>query len=130
VVLSQDLSKHIVAASYVYLGRPFIWETFNCFHFVKSVFVDVGIEFPMLDRYGFPPNDFHLSTEEFASMPPGHCVFFKRKTSPVKRYWTHMAIIVGPSELIHCTRHLGNGVTVTPKSEFVELYALAPKSVS
>jgi len=126
VVLDKTLSRRIVTASLRYLGKPFDWETFNCVHFVRSVYQDVDMQFPILKRYDLPPREFHLGNNEFARMPRGHSVFFKRKASPVKRYWTHMAIIIGSDKLIHCTRHLGTGVTITPKSEFLETYALSP----
>lgn len=125
--LSKDISDRIVSSAYCYLGWPFDWEKFNCVHFVRQVYYDVGIELPLLIRKNFPPAEFHLFSEEFVLMPIGHIVFFKRKESKVNRLWTHVAIIVSSNELIHCTRHLGNGVVITPKQEFMKVYYITPK---
>jgi len=127
MILSRDISDRIVDVSYYYLGKPFDWETFNCVHFVRKVYLEVDIYLPPLIRKGLPPAEFHLSDDEFTAMPIGHTVFFKRKESKLERLWTHVAIIIGPNELVHCTRNLGRGVVITPKSEFMEIYSLAPK---
>jgi len=127
--LSKDLSELIVTISFRYLGRPFDWDTFNCVHFVRKVYGEVGISLPLLVRGNLPPPDFHLSMYEFALMPIGHSVFFKRRASKLERYWTHVAIVVGPDKLIHCTRNLGSGVIISSKSEFMEIYDLAPKTL-
>lgn len=127
ICFSQNQSESIVTISYNYLGKPFDWDTFNCVHFVRRVYHEVGICFPLLSREDLPPSNFHLSADEFALMPIGHSVFFKRRASKLARFWTHVAIIVSPDTLIHCTRHLGLGVIVSSKSEFMEIYDLAPK---
>ena len=123
--LSKTLSELIVSRAQEYSGRPFDWDTFNCVHFVRSVYADVGITFPILKRYELPPEEFHLSSEKFAEMPLGHSVFFKRKDKMTKRYWSHVALVVAPDALMHCTRHLGSGVVLTPKSIFLEVYELS-----
>jgi len=125
--LTQDVSTKIVNVSMGYLGHTFIWETFNCVHFVRKVYQESGISFPTLIKMRLPPADFHLSKEEFAEMPIGHSVFFKRRESQSVRYWTHVAIIIGKDSLIHCTRNLGIGVVVSSKAEFQEVYSLSPK---
>ena len=130
MILPTDIPDRIVAAAYSYLGKPYDFKTFDCVHFVISVYRDAGIAIPVFGAKGFPPIDFHLSAAEFAKMPLGHIVFFKRKLNTTGRVWTHAAIIVSPCELIHCSKHFGGVVTVTEKSEFVEIYALAPNEDS
>ena len=125
--LSKDLSDRIVSSSYRHLGRPFDYETFNCVHFVREVYFEVGINLPLLIRNGLPPAKFHLSNEEFAQMPIGHIVFFKRKNRNSERFWTHVAIIVEPKTLIHCTRNVSRGVVLTSLPDFMEVYELANK---
>jgi hypothetical protein len=61
-------------------------------------------------------------------MPIGHSVFFKRRASLSSRIWTHVAIIISPESLIHCSRNLGRAVVITPKIEFMEVYSLVSKS--
>lgn len=126
--LSKKLSDQIVSTSVEYLGREFCFDTFNCVHFVREVYSRVGINFPMLVRDKFPPLEFHLDVERFEEMPIGHSVFFKRKNSRLThRSWSHIAIVVGPNELIHCTRNLGASVVITPKPIFLEAYDLTIK---
>jgi len=43
MILSKQLSDSITAVSCRYLGRSFDLDTFNCVHFVRSVYSDVGI---------------------------------------------------------------------------------------
>ena len=126
MILSTQLSDRIVAASYRYLDRPFDWDTFNCIHFVRRVYGDVGIVFPALARSMLPPDGFHLSSEEFGLMPLGRSVFLKRKAKATERPWSHVAIIVGPDKLIHCTRHMGESVIVSSKDELMRVYDRAP----
>jgi|GEM_PF-1966257 len=126
--LSKNQSDQIIDVAYSYLGKPFDFEKFNCVHFVREVYFKVGINLPLLVRKYLPPADFHLSSVEFALMPVGHTVFFKRKESKLDRSWTHVGIIVGPDKLIHCTRNLGDGVVVTEKSQLMEVYSLSPKN--
>ncbi len=127
MTITTTLAKDIITISYDYLGRKFCFDTFNCVHFVREVYFKVGIEFPLLIRDKIPPSNFHLNVKEFEKMPVGHSVFFKRKMSElINRPWTHVAIIVGANQLIHCTRNLGAGVVLTTKSEFLEIYDIAP----
>jgi cell wall-associated NlpC family hydrolase len=126
--LTESLSSRIVTVSSTYLGRGFNFEEFNCVHFVRKVYFEVGIVFPLLIKNQLPPTDFHLSQEEFDRMPIGHSIFFKRKDSKSDRLWSHVAIIWGKDKLIHCTRNLGSGVVITSTSEFLKVYALSPKS--
>jgi len=127
--LSKDVSGRIVSVSYRYLGRPFDYETFNCVHFVRVVYFEVGINLPLLIRNGLPPIEFHLSNEEFALMPIGHIVFLKRKKGKLERFWTHVAIIAESKTLIHCTRNIGKGVVLTSLSDFMEVYDLTPQKL-
>ncbi len=126
MVLSNKISDLIVNISHEYLGRKFNLNSFNCVHFVREVYAKVGIILPLLNRYGIPPREFHLLEEEFAHMPIGHSVFFKRRTGHSTRSWTHMAIVFSEDTLVHCTRNLGEGVVLTPKSVFMETYILSP----
>jgi cell wall-associated NlpC family hydrolase len=128
MILTETLSQRIVATAHQYLGRPYDWKTFDCIHFILSVYKECGIEVPRFGGAGYPPENFHLSAETFEIMPLGHSVFFKRKANLKDRIWTHAAIIVSPHELVHCSRHFGECVTITPKPEFLEIYALAPKA--
>jgi cell wall-associated NlpC family hydrolase len=130
VILSAAVSLRIITCARTYLGKPFDYERFNCVHFVRSVYRDAGIEIPLLPRDGFLPDEFNLTRDEFADMPLGHTAFFKRKATTSARSWSHMAIIVSSTELIHCTRHVGRGVVITPVAEFIEIYNLVPKDVS
>ena len=125
MILSEALSRQIIAVTQKYVGRFFDWDTFNCVHFVREVYREVGIELPRLVRGKLPPQDFHLSKERFESMPLGHSVFFRRRTSISDRSWTHVAIIAGRDQLVHCTRHLGNGVSISSTLEFLNVYELA-----
>lgn len=127
MILAPSTSDRIVSTAHQYLGKSFDYEKFNCVHFVRNVYHTIGIELPILHRSGYPPTDFHLSGDEFNLMPVGHSMFFKRKTSISSRIWTHIAIIASSHELIHCLRHCGNGVVITPKPVFMEIYALVPK---
>jgi hypothetical protein len=124
MILSKSLSGLIVATALEYLGREFNYRSFGCVHFVREVYFRVGIILPILDRYDFPPDDFHLSLEGFHNMPAGHSVFFRRKLTTSVRLWTHVAIILSSGDLIHCTRHLGNGVVITTRNEFLDIYEL------
>lgn len=125
MILSKIIANRIVSISYGYLGTRFSLESFNCVHFVRGVYAAVGVNLPTLDRYDFPPREFHLSQQEFVSMPIGHSVFFKRKEGGCSRPWNHIAIIASKCTLIHCTRYIGNGVVLTPVSVFLETYNLA-----
>ncbi len=125
--LSESLSTSIVTTACTYLNHPFDYEKFNCVHFVISVYENVGISVPRLSRNGYPLTDFHLFSDEFAVMPIGHSVFFKRKTKVSTRIWSHVAIVVSPYELIHCSRYFGGKVVITPKEDFLGVYDLVPK---
>ncbi len=127
MILSAELSERIVVVAHSYIGREYDWHLFDCVHFVIAVYRQVGIEIPRFGSKGYPPSDFHLTAEEFYQMPLGQTVFFKRRASTSDRIWTHVAIIASPTELIHCSRHNGNGVRVTTKAEFLEIYVLAQK---
>lgn len=128
MIFSEIVSARIVSTAYTYLGRAYDWRTFDCCHFIIAVYRDAGIHIPRFGPSGYPPADFHLSLDEFGRMPLGHSVFLKRKASPSNRIWTHMAIIISPTEFIHCSRHFGSKVTITSKIDFIETYALAPKA--
>ncbi len=127
MILNASMSERIIIESHNYLGFEFNYEKFNCVHFAREVYRCVGITLPLLDRKGFPPKDFHLSPEEFGNMPTGHCAFFKRKACSSGRIWTHVAIIVSSTELIHCSRYFGCKVVITPRDMFLEIYDLAPQ---
>ena len=125
--LSKTLSESIVSISEQYFERKFEWSSFNCVHFVIEVYDQLNICLPAIERYNFPPKDFHLSEAEFESMPIGHSVFLKRKAKDSPRLWSHVGIIYSSDSIIHCTRHLGDGVVITPKSVLMEAYILAPQ---
>lgn len=125
--LDRELSARIVLAAEKYVGKAYDWHTFDCVHFVLSVFQDVGIALPRLSGQWEPPPEFHLSEQELEAMPLGHSVFLKRKASTANKIWTHVAIIVSRDELIHCSRHFGRQVTITPKAELLEIYTVVPK---
>ena len=125
MVLTKDISDRIIIIAHSYLDRPFDYEKFNCVHFVREVFCSIRINLPLLERSGHPPEEFHLSIDEFKLMPIGHSVFFRRKATASNRIWTHVAIIASSNELIHCTRRFGGKVVVTRIDEFLEVYALA-----
>lgn len=125
MVLEATTSDQIIAVARTYIGRPYDWRDFDCIHFILDVYRKCDILIPWFGPDGHPPENFHLSEEEFALMPVGHVVFFKRRASPRPRVWTHAAIIFSATELIHCSRHGGNGVRVTHRDEFLETYALA-----
>lgn len=126
MILTEARSRQIVLVAKSYLGTQFDWHTFNCVHFVAEVYGSVGIDFPRLVRYGLPPRNFHLSHSEFLKMPIGHSVFLKRKTTLAPtRYWTHIVIIIGQDQLIHCTRNLGKGVIISTPQELLSVYDLA-----
>ena len=126
--LSPELARNIIEIASSYISRPFDYEQFNCVHFVREVYSKVDIELPLLVRGEYPPQEFHLSINEFEMMPIGHCVFFKRRTSVTERVWTHVAMVYSSSELIHCARRFGGKVVVTPKAEFLDVYILTPQS--
>jgi len=127
MLLTNDQAEGIVVIAHGYISRKFCFETFNCVHFVREVYSKAGIDFPRLAKDLPPPADFHLSSEKFAEMPIGHSAFFKRRGSKlVNRLWTHVAIVFGENELIHCTRNLGDGVVITPRPIFLEMYVLSP----
>lgn len=124
--LTKNLSSRVVSVACSHIGREFCYESYNCVHFVRDVYAEVGIVLPLLKRYWPPPKEFHLNSIEFERMPLGHSVFFKRKKSKfVERSWTHVAIIIGESELIHCTRNMGMGVVITSRATFLGAYDLA-----
>lgn len=123
--LDKKLADKIVNNSTIHLGKPFNFLSFNCVHFVRVVYESVGIKFPILRKDIVPPREFHLSECEFSSMPIGHSVFFYRKECSLVRPWTHVAIIISSTELIHCTRNLGDGVVVTLRDEMLDKYYLA-----
>lgn len=124
--LSKEISNQVIRIALSYVGREFDFATFNCVHFVRKVYSQVGICLPPLARHDFPPREFHLSEEEFLLMPVGYCAFFKKKNTRLYRPWTHVAIIVSKNTLIHCTRNIGNGVMLTPVSRFLDIYSLTP----
>ena len=126
MVLTKKLSDEIVRVSYTYLGKEFCWTTFNWVHFVREVYGQVGILVPLLNKQYPPPKYFHLTDSEFEKMPIGHSVFFRRRLSQVtNRTWTHVGIIIGRDEIIHCTRNLGNGVVITTRHDMLEVYTRA-----
>jgi hypothetical protein len=125
MVLDMTLSVRVFMAALHYKGREFDWDTFNCVHFVRQVYKDVGIELPLLRRELLPPKEFHLNEKQFRDMPVGHSVFFKRRAKETERTWSHLAIILAPCKLIHCTRHMGNGVIISDTSDFLKIYELA-----
>jgi cell wall-associated NlpC family hydrolase len=130
MIITEDSSAKIIQVATKYLGRPFDYEKFNCVHFVREVYSNVGIDLPLIPRAGYPLQQFNLSVSEFELMPIGHSVFFKRKASLSNRVWTHVAIVASNSELIHCSRHFGGKVVVTPKIDFLQVYSLAPSHPS
>ena len=127
MLLSESISNIIVKTASTYIGRPYDYKTFDCVHFIVSVYKDVGIFIPRFGSEGYPPSNLHLDLSGFQRMPRGHSVFFKRKTSMSSRVWTHMALIFSSTHLVHCSRHCGSGVVVTPRDEFLEMYSLAPQ---
>ena len=56
--ISKILADDITACAYSYIAKPYDWDTFNCIHFVRRVYRDVGIDFPLLDKKLFPPEYF------------------------------------------------------------------------
>jgi len=130
MVLSADVSPRIISCAAKYLGTPYDYKVFDCVHFILNAHRDAGIAIPRFGGSGFPPSDLHMSEEEFLLMPEGRTVFFKRKASTANRIWTHAAIIYSSKELIHCSRHFGGKVVITPKPEFMNVYALAPQNNS
>src|SRR3989344_8218088 len=129
MVLSVIMARRIVATALGYVGTPYDWEQFNCVHFIRKVYSDVGIVFPRLVKDMAPPAEFHLSEQEFEEMPLGHSVFLKRRESQLPRSWTHIAIIVSLNELVHYARRMER-VVVTSRAEFLETYSLTPKPLS
>jgi len=127
MVLSETASDLVIRAAHQHLGRSYVWQTYDCVNFVVDVYRQANIEMPVIDKTGSPPVGFHLSADEFGSMPLGHSIFLKRKASLSDRIWTHVAIIVSQHEVIHCSRHFGRKVVVTPVKEFLRVYTLAPK---
>ena len=126
MVLSEVLARQIVNSACRYVHTRYDWNNFNCVHFVREVYANVGISLPKLKKELLPPDKFHLSAEEFDAMPIGHSVFFKRILNPLPRSWTHIAIIISSTEFIHCSRRLGM-VAITPRVEFLETYAFVPE---
>ena len=122
MILTETMSNRIVTEAYSYLNQPFDYHNFNCVHFIRKAYKSAGIEFPILSRKLYPPKNFNLSDKEFLQMPLGQCTFFKRKATVSDRIWTHVAIIFSSEEMIHCTRHFGNKVTITAKEEFLGVY--------
>lgn len=127
MVLSLEMSTNIIHAARRYIGKSYNFKTFDCIHFILNVYRGVGIQVDRFGGQGYPPENLHLNDIDFDKMPLGHSVFFKRKASMKDRLWTHAAIIISPHELIHCSRHFGNQVIITPKIDFMETYTLAPK---
>ncbi len=125
--LTPDLSNLIITTAYKYLGYPYNRKEFNCVHFVRRTYESLGIYIPSLSGSHHPPSEYHLSADEFDRMPIGHCVFFKRLQSRSERIWTHVAIVISPDELIHCSEFLGSRVVVTPVTDFLSFYELVPK---
>ncbi len=128
MILSENVSHCIVTTAHQYIDRAYDYKTFDCVHFIVNVYHDVGIMIPRFGSVGHPPPDLNLSSDAFEEMPVGQTVFFKRKLSTSSRIWTHMAIIASSNELIHCSQHFGGKVTLTPKHEFMEIYAHIAKT--
>jgi cell wall-associated NlpC family hydrolase len=126
--ISKTLAGSITTYASSYIGRPYDFDAFNCIHFVRQVYGNVGINFPLLDKRLFPPELFHLTPANFCLMPIGHSVFFKKRKSTLSRTWTHVAIIFSDSELIHCSRGFGQ-VVITSVRDFLEVYDLSVKPV-
>jgi hypothetical protein len=126
--ISKNLAGDIITSASSYLGRRYDFDVFNCVHFVRQVYRDVSLDFPLLDKRLFPPEYFHLTREDFYEMPIGHSVFFKKRKSTLPRSWTHVAIIFSDNELVHCSRLFGQ-VVVTPVRDFLEVYDLSVKPV-
>ena len=61
--ISKTLAEDITARALFYLGKPYDFDLFNCVHFVRQVYRDVGIDFPILDRRLSPPFSFNLTTQ-------------------------------------------------------------------
>lgn len=115
MLLSAETSQKIVQTSLTYLGKPYDYKTFDCIHFIVSVYRDVGIIIPRFGGSGPPPTNINLSAEEFERMPLGHPVFFKRKLSTSNRIWTHAALILSSHEFIHGSRFYNNKIVITEK---------------
>lgn len=126
MVLSENVSSQIVTSAKRFIDRAYDGRNFNCVHFVREVYAEVGIVLPMINPHGYPPNNFHLSEIEFAMMPMGHCVFFKKIISRLPRIWTHVAIVASSDSLIHCSWRAGK-VVITSQTEFLDVYKLSPK---
>ena len=126
--ISSNCSKEIIQSAEKYFGQPYVRATFNCAHFVANTYSDVGIIMPKFHARMYPPHEFNLTQEEFERMPVGHSMFMKRKTSVSDRIWTHVAIVYSSNEIIHCSHHFGDKVSITLKSEFIRVYGLVPKS--
>ncbi len=127
MIITPDLSRKIIRSALKYIDRSYIRSTFNCAHFVANTYEQIGIVMPKFHAHLYPPADFNLTHDEFENMPVGHSIFLRRKTSVSDRIWTHVAIIYSQTHIIHCSHHFGDKVTVTPRSDFIQIYGLVPK---
>ncbi|MCB9805991.1 hypothetical protein H6775_02400 [Candidatus Nomurabacteria bacterium] len=116
-LFNQDTLEAIFFEAERLLGKSYGQNTFNCVHFVITVFDKVGIPVPMMD--------------ENIQLPVTHnnlggviLLDIRTKKPGDQRNFTHCGI-VHTNGLIHCSRQFGRCVSITPWDKVWQKYELA-----
>jgi hypothetical protein len=81
--LENSQVETIVNVAKSYLDHPYE-KDFTCLDFVRVVYQNSGIEFPLVLAYAPPPHSINVDSKELANPPIGHILFLRRKETKTK----------------------------------------------
>jgi cell wall-associated NlpC family hydrolase len=108
-------SLQLVEFAMTFLGTPFSYVEFNCWHFVKRVYEKFSI--PIL-----PGSPIEPITDFGDRGMGGRLVLLKRRNSKSGRRYTHVAMYIGDFRVIHNTRYMGGKVVINTMDEVSAVY--------
>lgn len=116
-MLSPTTQSDIVAEALRYLGKEYDRSHFNCLTFARLVYEKVGLK--------LPPIQLNITPLQLTDPPLGYVLYLKYKQSKSTGKFTHVGILIGNRECIHCSYFFGGKVVITRLDELFGVYELA-----
>ncbi len=113
--MDAHIGQRVVAFAKTFLGEPYSYRNFNCWHFIGTVYAECGVSMPR----GTPIKPIIDFSDPNTI---GELVFLRRKTDTRKLSHTHIAIYIGDGRVIHCTFYLGKAVVISTLEDIFAVY--------